>query len=300
MANNESEPGKASLPPRIEHPSTYFVQDRANLDERARLITQDRLITMVMGGVLPELSEDAAHFQRVLDVGCGTGGWLIDMAREYPTIKLLIGVDISHQLLDYAREQAATQDVTERVEFHIMDALRMLEFPNDFFNLVNMRLGTSYLRQWDWPKLLSEFCRVAKPGGVIRVTESDGRVESNSFALTSLFDLFITAFSNAGHLFGSGKEASITSELPGLLKRASITHVQTRLYPIQHQAGSPGWPYFVEDLKRVFRTTIPFLRKWVALPDNYDELYQQMLHEIEQPGFIAHASMLTVWGQAPL
>lgn len=299
MANNESEPGKAPMPPRVEHPSTYSVQDRAHLDERAQLITQDHLITLGMGGILPELAESATQFQRVLDVGCGTGGWLINMAREYPAIKLLIGVDISSQLLDYARELATAQEVAKRVEFHIMDALRMLEFPNDFFDLVNMRLGASYLRQWDWPKLLSEFCRVAKPEGIIRVTESDGRVESNSPALTTLFDLFITAFANAGHLFGSGKDASITNELPHLLERAGITAVQTHRYPTSNQAGTPGWPYFVEDMKRVFRTLRPFLRKWIALPDNYDEFYQQMLTEIEQPGFVGNASLLTAWGKAP-
>jgi len=55
---------------RREHPSTYFVQDRSNAEERERLRLQDQMFTTGMGGVLPE-QPDPARFQRVLDVGCG-------------------------------------------------------------------------------------------------------------------------------------------------------------------------------------------------------------------------------------
>src|SRR5689334_19537029 len=63
-----------------ELPSTYIVQDRSNREELIRLDEQDRLITSVMGVFLPE-QEDPGSFQRVLDVGCGTGGWLINLAK---------------------------------------------------------------------------------------------------------------------------------------------------------------------------------------------------------------------------
>ncbi len=56
-----------------EQPSTYMVQDRSNQEEMERLRVQDQMFTQNMGGVLPEQS-DPAHFQSVLDVGCGTGG----------------------------------------------------------------------------------------------------------------------------------------------------------------------------------------------------------------------------------
>jgi SAM-dependent methyltransferase len=67
-----------------------------------------------------------------------------------------------------------------------------LEFPPDSFDLVNQRLGMSYLRTWDWPKLLSEYQRITRPGGVIRITEGDFPA-SRSAALTRLSTLFISA-----------------------------------------------------------------------------------------------------------
>ena len=57
---------------RQDRPSTYFVQDRANKEELHRLQLQDQMMTASMGGVLPEQLAPTA-FERVLDVGCGTG-----------------------------------------------------------------------------------------------------------------------------------------------------------------------------------------------------------------------------------
>ncbi len=90
---------------RKEHPSTYIVQDRSNSDELQRLKIQDEMVTAGMGGVLPEYS-DPTGLHRVLDVGCGTGGWLIQLAHAYPAIEFLAGADVSLRMIEYAREQA--------------------------------------------------------------------------------------------------------------------------------------------------------------------------------------------------
>src|SRR5215469_852762 len=94
--------------PLREQSSTYFVQDRTNQDEMTRLEIQDKMLTTGMGGVLPELS-DPTVLRRVLDVGCGTGDWLLEMARTYPTIEKLIGVDISSKMVKYAHSRAKAQ-----------------------------------------------------------------------------------------------------------------------------------------------------------------------------------------------
>jgi ubiquinone/menaquinone biosynthesis C-methylase UbiE len=143
--------------PHREHPSTYFVQDRDNQEELVRLQLQDQMVTTSMGGVLAE-QPDPARFKRVLDIGCGTGGWLIETAKAYPGMTRLFGIDISGKMLDYARTQAKAHQVTDRVEFLLMDALRMLEFLNGFFDLVNMRLVQSFLRIWAGPSCCKKPC----------------------------------------------------------------------------------------------------------------------------------------------
>ena len=114
-----------------------------------------------MGGVLAE-QDEPARFTRVLDVGCGTGGWLIELAQAYPTITRLVGIDISGTMLDYARSQADAAGVSERVEFQVMSALQGLEFPDHSFDLVNQRLATSWLGTEAWPQVLQEYQRARR------------------------------------------------------------------------------------------------------------------------------------------
>jgi len=280
--------------PRREHPSTYFVQDRSNEEELTRLHVQDQLITAGMGGVLPE-QPDPAIFQRVLDVGCGTGDWLIETAKTYPTISSLVGVDISEKMLEYARAQAEAQQVSDRVQFRAMDALRILEFPDSYFDLVNQRFGLGYLRKWDWPKLLSEYQRVARPSGIIRVTEPDAIFESSSPALLRLNDLFLQTLFQAGHFFTPSWNG-LTSELARLLDQYGLQNVQTRAHPLEYRAGTAEWQHFYEDNRLVYRTVVPFMRKWIRVPDDYETLYQQALNEMQQPGFVATWRFLTAWG----
>jgi ubiquinone/menaquinone biosynthesis C-methylase UbiE len=280
--------------PRREHPSTYFVQDRANQDEMTRLQIQDQMLTAGMGGVLPE-QPDPTIFHRVLDVGCGTGDWLIEAAKTYPSMSLLIGVDVSAKMLAYARAQAEEQQVSDRVEFAAMDALRMLEFADEFFDLVNQRLGMSFLRTWDWPKLLQEYQRVCKPGGVIRVTEADFIVDSTSPALVRLYEIALQAFYQAGNYF-TPNHNGVISEVAHVLHQHGVQDVQTRLIRLSHHAGTPYWQNFYEDIRLVFQTVLPFLRKRIRVPDDYEEIYQQALAEMQQPDFVATWELLTVWG----
>lgn len=279
---------------RTEQPSTYFVADRSNQEELSRIHIQDHMVTTAMGGVLPEQANPAV-FQRVLDVGCGTGNWLIELAKVVPTCTLLVGVDASRTYVEYAREQAAAAQVSDRVEFHIADALRMLEFPAGYFDLVNQRLAASWLRTWDWQKILQEYQRVAGEGGVIRITEPAWVPQSTSPALTRLFELFLQASYQAGHLFTPVSDG-LTSELAPLLQRHGMQQVQTRASTTLYRAGTPEGQYWAEDMRLLFRTIQPFLRKWARVPEDYEQTYQQMLDEMERPDFEATGVLLTAWG----
>jgi ubiquinone/menaquinone biosynthesis C-methylase UbiE len=282
--------------PRGEHPSTYFVPDRENQEELERLRIQDQMITRTMGGVLPEQT-DITPFRRVLDVACGTGGWLIELARQNPET-MLIGIDVSKRMIDYAREQAIAAGVDERVEFHTMDALRMLEFPQAFFDLVNMRCGGSFMRTWDWPKLLSEMQRVTRSEGVIRLTEPEILHQSTSPALTRLCEMFQCAMFQAGHLFTEDTNG-IIDHLARLLTQHGCQDVQTRDHFVQGQPGTEEGEAYIRDVRHFYRTIRPFLEKRGCASSDYDAVYQQALVEMQQPTFHATWHLRTAWGTMP-
>jgi ubiquinone/menaquinone biosynthesis C-methylase UbiE len=277
-----------------EYSNTYFVQDRSNEEELARLQVLDQMLTAGMGGVLAE-QPDPTIFHRVLDVGCGTGGWLIEAAKQYPNMSLLIGVDASKRFVQYARKAAEAQQFNKRVEFHEMDALLVLEFPADFFDLVNHRGAASWLRTWDWPRLLNEYQRVCKPGGIIRVTEGDWLSEKTHPALAHLIDMTLEAVHQAGHYFTSHSNG-VTSQLAHLLQQHGVQNVQTKACTLEFRAGTPAGQLFYENFRLGYRTVLPFFRRWIRVPDNYEEIYQQALQEMQQPDFVATWNLLTAWG----
>jgi len=277
-----------------EHPSTYFVQDRSNQEELARLQILGQMFTTGMGGVLSE-QPDPTIFRRVLDVGCLTGEWLIQTAKTYPGISLLVGVDISNKMVKYAQAQAEAQQISDRVQFVQMDPLRMLEFPHNYFDLVNQRFAVSYLRAWDWPKLLSEFQRVTRRGGVIRLTETNFMVETTSPALTRLHQILLQALYRAGNHFTPDGDGVI-SQLARLLHQHGAQNVQTHTRTLQFRSGTIEGQHFYEEKKLFFRTILPFLRKWTRVPDDYEMIRQQMVVEMQQPDFWATWNLLTAWG----
>jgi ubiquinone/menaquinone biosynthesis C-methylase UbiE len=287
LAHQSPDPGQ-------EQASTYIVADRSSEEEMARLLVQERLLTDSMGGVLAEQPEPE-RLGRILDVGCGPGGWIIETARAYPALPLLIGIDISGRMLAAARSRATAEGLNGRVEFHQMDALRMLEFPHGFFGLVNQRAGVSWLRKWDWPKILQEYRRVLRTGGVLRITEVNGALESNSAALTRLWNIGAEAFYRSGTSFSLSGD-NLGDTLADLLTQHGWQGVQQRMYTLEYRPGTPEGELFAEDMKRLFRTFRPFLEKWLRLPDDYEEIYQQMLQDCARADFLATARLFTVWG----
>jgi ubiquinone/menaquinone biosynthesis C-methylase UbiE len=279
---------------RNELASTYFVEDRQNKEELARLTIQDQMLTKAMGGVLAE-QPNPTIFRRVLDVACGPGGWVIGAAEMYPEMSL-VGIDISSRMINYAREQAVARQVADRVEFHVMDALRLLEFPDASFDLVNMRFSVSFMRTWDWPKMLSELQRVTRFGGVIRLTETEIIIKSNSVAFTQLNEMFLCALFRSGHLF-EAETTGITAHLSSLLTRHGVKQVQTKAYAPVYRAGTPEGEAYCRDIAHAYQTLRPFLQRWGCTSKEYDTIYQQALNEMQQSDFHATWNFLSAWGR---
>ena len=73
--------------------------------------------------------------QKVLDIGCGTGGSAFFMARNYGVD--VYGYDLSTNMIgiaqDYRNEMEAA--VKHRVQFYVEDAMTM-EYPDNFYDVV--------------------------------------------------------------------------------------------------------------------------------------------------------------------
>jgi hypothetical protein len=119
-----------------------------------------------------------------------------------------------------------------------------------------------------------------------------------SSALTQLYQIALNAAYQAG-LFFTPTSDGVTSQLAQLLHQQGLQDVQTLVHTLEYRAGTAPGQGFYEDMSRTFRSALPFYRKWTRVPDNYEEIYQQALSEMQQPDFLARWNLLTAWGIKP-
>jgi ubiquinone/menaquinone biosynthesis C-methylase UbiE len=273
-----------------DNPSQYVIEDRNNEAEMVRLMIQDQTATAGMGGPLAEQA-DPARLHRVLDIGCGPGGWALEAAALYPQMEV-VGIDISWRMIEYARAQARARQLADRVTFVVMDALGPLDFADGSFDLVNLRFGLSFLLVKDWPRVLTEFLRVTRAGGIIRITDGD-MWRTSSPACNRIARR--RALYRSGHSL-TPEHGGVTSELDRLLAEARCEQVQSKDYTFELAAGTVGAQYFYQDMMYGFQTGKPFLQKTGCAPEDYDAICEQALLEMQQPDFRVTWPLLTVWG----
>ena len=139
-----------------------YIFDTESAVEMARLINQGRIITVAMGGPLSGIPDLPARAQ-IIDLGCGPGGWVLDVAYANPDAEVA-GVDISKTMIDYANARARSQQLTN-ASFGVMDIRQPLDFSDASFDLVNARLLVAALRCENWEPFLAACTRILKPGG---------------------------------------------------------------------------------------------------------------------------------------
>lgn len=273
--------------------TTHYLPVSHTKADLLRLSQKDRWITRRLGGVLAEQAEPGC-FHRVLDVGSGLGCWVIDTALAYPTMSL-VGIDIDPSLVRSARVQARAAQVSERVAFHRMDALQPLDFPDASFDLVNLGLGGTFLRTWEWPHVLREFARILKPGGTLRLVEMELMGLGKSAAALQVCQVIATAFFHAGHLFEPTPNG-LTAHLERLLHRQGYQHIQAKTTTVAASAGSALQQGISQYYSHILPAFQPFVCKWYGIdPQEYGRLSRQALADSSQEDASSETTFVTVW-----
>jgi SAM-dependent methyltransferase len=116
------------------------------------------------GYLLPHLSSGVT----VLDVGCGPGTITAELA-TIVTPGRVTACEITESALGLARAEIARREITN-VDFAVGD-VHALDFPDDTFDVVHAHQVLQHVT--DPVAALREMRRVAKPGGVVAVRDSD-------------------------------------------------------------------------------------------------------------------------------
>lgn len=279
--------------PRKEE-TTYVMDDESGAD-MARLMFQDRLLTRHLGGLFP-IAIDPESEMRVLDLACGPGGWLLNVAFEYPKAQVY-GVDINPAMVSYAQARAWSQRL-ENAHFQVMDILKPLAFEENSFDIVNARLLYFLMPAQAWPELLKECRRILRPDGLLCLTECETGISNGPFS-EQLNRLLLQAMRQAGMIFSpDARQVGITAMLSGLLRDAGFTDVQQQAEAIDFSAGAPAHDAFCENIMIGAKLAQPFLLKMGnVMPEELDQVYQHCLEEMNGEEFRAIWYYLRAWGR---
>ncbi len=272
-----------------------YVLNAESAAEMNRLTIQDSLLTKEMGGFLPK-DCDPATIHKVLDIACGPGEWVLNLASAYRHMEV-IGVDLSEKMVTYANSRK-----WPNTSFRVMNVLQPLDFPDNTFDFVNARLLFGFMPKDAWVPLLKECIRVLRPGGIVRLIECE-RTMSNSLAYEQLGDLVMSSLYRSGTSFSvDGKQIGITLMLSSFLQEAGYQNIQHASFAIDFSADGNAQGYMYENSQIGFLLTRPFLRKMnPSMTEEYlVQLSDQALKDMVSSEFRAIWYYLSAWGKKPV
>lgn len=133
-------------------------------DEHDRLINDHYTHRMTWGrNFMSPIEEVLREGAKVLDVGCGSGTWMFEVATEFPE-SVFIGIDIT-PFIPMIRPP--------NVKFEHANFLNKLAFDDETFDFVHVRGICMGLTRQHWEPLINELVRVTKIGGYIELGERD-------------------------------------------------------------------------------------------------------------------------------
>jgi SAM-dependent methyltransferase len=206
-----SRPSDTSLPEngwRRHLPQVPYLLPKDML-ETQRMDFQFYLIRSILhGNHASPLRSDVAS---ILDVGCGTGRWVIEMARTFPGAQV-VGLDIE--------PPQSGQILPPNARFVLENLLNGLPFADRSFDFTHQRLMVLAIPAAHWPTVVGDLVRVTRPGGWVELLEGG--------------DVFLNAGPAAQRFLAWWREASRTRGFDAsLMERLGRLLLDTRLRGVQ-------------------------------------------------------------------
>jgi SAM-dependent methyltransferase len=274
-----------------------YINDAESAGELSRLDHQAGLVSQAIGHLPYALR--GRPFQKILDLGCGSGRWVLDMAYHYPDAEI-IGVDISTTLVEYARARAKTMN-RQNVKFIQFDALegKLNELGRGSYDLINLRFAVGWLRGLDqWTKLLERCHHLNTPGGYTILTEGEG-LYTDSHALHRLHEITVQALRIGEYGLPSfGDDLGLAAQLGTLLYRSGFSQVALEGgaidFSFYHPEENMAWCNSFHAL--IVEGGSFFIKMGVTTAEELAELSLRVRGELYNDAFSGVGSLFTFYG----
>jgi ubiquinone/menaquinone biosynthesis C-methylase UbiE len=303
------------------HNHSHTSLDCTNREEPVRNLLLQRWLSDEMDGLVPEGME-RTDTHDILNVACGTGDGLFDLARAHPHIQFVsIERDEGNiRATEHLARSEGVQNIT--LLAHDLTHFDPHLFPRTGFDVINVAFLGEYLLTLDYGAFAQSLWTICRPGGMVHWLEGELPI-TNSSACESLTAKLCQALQAAGHSFMppsfqeiaeifarwqqeagytvrpyERRALGITPLLGSWLRKAGFQPPSNMPSAIEVSAGTQAHPYFVQLALAFSHQIKPFLlRMGVMSEPAFEELIQQMEGELQAPTFCGICFLLRVSGQ---
>jgi ubiquinone/menaquinone biosynthesis C-methylase UbiE len=208
------------------------------------------------------------HPERILDVGCGSGQWGLDLCEQFPTA-VVVGLD----LFIGKRENAA------RHHWVRSNLLHGLPFGDDLFDFTHQRLLLAGIPLARWQAVVEDLVRVTRPGGWVELAEPPFEIEREGPANRRLRTL-TTELSAS---MGLDSTTVVFDSVDGYLRDAGLSGVTRRELPVRvGEWGGQVGSLMVSNFRAAYtRLCITLEKRSMITADEGADLIQRAQNEWE-------------------
>lgn len=228
----------------------------------------------------------------ILDVGCGTGRWAMEMAQQFPQARVIAG-DIAPPTPGESLGHGVAV-IPPNVEFHVFDATHPLPFADGSFDFIYIRLLYSVLPAPAWEPLIRELARICRPGGWIESLEALPFPSSHRAGMATIIDWFSAVLRHRG------ADPLVALKIPGFFHAIGLQHVtkrkinQAQTLPEQTEQRRTSSHYLIDNLRA------PALQYHITTEEEYDRVAQQARQELDTGVQLSGFNTYVTYGQRPM
>ncbi|HET9981018.1 MAG TPA: class I SAM-dependent methyltransferase [Ktedonobacterales bacterium] len=259
-----------------------------DMDEINRLDFQHYLLR---AGLRGNFAAPVGQPADILDVGCGSGRWAMEMAALFPTARV-IGVDLV-QPSDEVHSLGHGLDARpENYLFTVSNILEGLPFPDASFDYVHQRLLFSAIPRDRWPVVIQELARVTRPGGWVELGEI-GAAHDGGPGFMGLWEAW------AALAAGRGVDFAVSERIGDLLREGALTNVRQYAlnFPLGEWGGHIGRAAATDYLALARALRAGVLAQHIMSAEQYDALYTRAQREFAQRRGSGYQPFYVAFGQ---
>lgn len=244
-----------------------------DMDEINRLDFQHFLLRTGLKGNYAAPLDQVAD---ILDVGCGSGRWAMEMAALFPDARV-VGLDLVPPPDDTGTLGQGLDARPSNYVFMAGNILEGLPFADASFDFIHQRLLVTAIPRDRWPAVIQELMRVTRPGGWVELAEC-GQATDGGPGYMGLWQSWIDFLAVRNVDFTMGRH------IGQMLTNGGLANVQQRVlnFPMGDWGGRIGRASATDCLAVGKALRAGVISQNILPAERYDALYGRAQQEFAQ------------------